>query len=122
MARPSVAGMFDQNVRIWRPTTERSRLGVEERTYFVNVPTTGAAVNRSTAPESDTGPGLTPTGSRRIYVGPDVDVQPRDLVELLDGPDGRQFWEVDQPPTKPRGHHTQLDCLTWNGTEPTEES
>lgn len=122
MARPTIDRLFDHTVRVWRCTPERSSLGVEERTYFVHVAEAGAKVNRSTAPVADTGPGMQPTGSRRLYMRTDVDVQARDLVELVTGPDAGQFWEVDQPPTKPQGHHAQLDCIAWNGVTPTEES
>lgn len=122
MARPAIDSLFDHTVRIWRPTPERSRLGVEERTYQVVTPSAGAKVNRSTAPVGDAGPGFQPIGSRRLYMAPDADVQARDLVELLTGPDAPQFWEVNEPPTIPMGHHAQLDCIAWNGETPTEES
>lgn len=122
MARPSIDSLFDHDVRIWRPTPERSALGVDERTYRVQIPAARAKVNRSTAPSADTGPGMQPTGSRRLYMRPDADIQARDLVELVAGPDAPQFWEVDQIPSRPMGHHTQLDCIAWNGVRPTEES
>lgn len=122
MARPLIDSLFDTTVRVWRPTPERSRLGVEERTYSVVAPSLGAKVNRSSAPEADAGPGFQPVGARRVYMRPDVDVQARDLLELLTGPDAPQFWEVNEPPTRPQGHHTQLDCIAWNGVTPTEES
>lgn len=122
MAAPAIERLFDSTVRIWRATPERSALGVEERTYFVVIVSAGAKVNRSTAPEADGGPGLQPTGGRRIYMKPDVDVQSRDLVELVTGADAPQFWEVNEPPTRPQDHHTQLDCIAWNGETPTEES
>jgi len=122
VARPSIDSLFDHDVRVWRPTKERSTLGVEERTYQVHIAEARCKVNRPTAPSSDTGPGMAPTGARRLYMRPDVDVQARDLVELTAGPDAGSFWEVDQLPSRPMGHHTQLDCIAWNGVTPTEES
>lgn len=119
---PEIDSLFDHDVKIWRPTRERSTLGVEERTYQVHIAEARCKVNRSTAPSADTGPGMQPTGARRLYMRPDVDVKPRDLVELVTGPDAPQFWEVDQLPSLPRGHHMQLDCIAWNGVRPTEES
>lgn len=122
MARPTIDRLFDHVARIWRPTPERSSLGVEERTYQVVEAEAGCKVNRSSAPVADAGPGFQPIGARRLYMRPDADVQARDLVELVTGPDAGQFWEVNEPPTRPQGHHTQVDCIAWNGEEPTEES
>lgn len=120
MARPLIDRMFDHEVRIWRPTVTKDDLGAESREYAA-VAEHPCALKRPTAPLADLGAGLAPTGRRRFYLRPDVDVQLRDIVEVVSGPDaaGEQAtWEVDEPPTKPRGHHTQVDAITWNGNLP----
>lgn len=122
MARPAIDRLFDHTVRVWRPTPERSSLGVEERTYTVVDASAGAKLDRSTAPVADRGLGLAPIGRRRLYMRPDADILARDLIEVLTGPDAPQFWEVDEPPTRPMHHHTQLDCIFWDGVAPVEES
>lgn len=116
--RPKIDRLFDHTVRIWRPTANAdNRLGVEERTYTV-VASVGCALNRSTAPVGDIGPGVEPIGSRRFYMRPDANVQPRDVLEIIAGPETGSTWEVDEPPTKPRSHHTQVDTIVWNGILP----
>lgn len=119
MARPNIDRLFDQTLRVWRPTIEKSDLAVEEREYHV-VSSLGAAVNRATDPEADVGAGLANVGRRRFYLRPDVDVRPRDVLEITVGSEAGGKWEVDQPPSRPRSHHTQVDCIAWHGNLPEE--
>ena len=116
--RPAISGMFDSEIRIWRPAFVRDSVGMEDTTY-TPVGEVGAAINRSRAPETDVGAGHAPTGSIRWYGLPTIDVQPRDVCEVIAGPDAGRLWEVNEPPTRPRGHHTQVDCIEWNGKLPT---
>jgi hypothetical protein len=119
MARPRIDRLFDHTVRIWRPiASSDNRLGVETRDYSVAIPTAGCALNRNVSPVQDQGPGMEPTGRRRFYMRPDLDIRERDLVQIMTGPDAVQTWEVDQPPTRPRDHHTQVDAIAWNGVLP----
>lgn len=116
MARPRIDRLFDHTLRIWRPTPDaNNRLGAEKRTYAIALSNVGAATNRPTAPVQDTGPGMQPIGARRFYLRPDIDIRIRDVIEITAGPDAGQTWEVDQPPTRPREHHTQIDAIAWNG-------
>lgn len=118
MRRPKIDRLFDSTVRVWRPTADsNNRLGVEERNYTA-IASLGAAFNRSTAPVGDIGPGVAPIGSRRFYLRPDANVQARDVLEIIAGPETGTTWEVDEPPTRPRSHHTQVDSIVWNGILP----
>lgn len=122
MTPPRIDRLFDHVVRIWRPATApSSRLGVETRNYAI-VGQAGAALNRNVSPEGDVGPGMMPIGRRRLYMRPDANVKARDVVEIIEGPEAAgvdgKTWEVDQPPTRPRGHHTQVDAVAWNGVLP----
>lgn len=112
---PSISRLFDHTVRVWRPSRASDGLGVESRNYVLRS-TLGAAVNRSTAPEGLVAGGLAPTGRRRMYFLPTVDIQPRDVLEIVSGPEAPGTWEVDEPPTRPRNHHTQVDSIDWHGT------
>lgn len=114
---PRIDRLFDHTVQVWRPSVAKDNLGAERRSYAL-VDTYGAAVNRSVDPLASAGPGLAPTGRVRMYLRPDVDVQARDVMLITDGPNVGQKWEVDQPPVRPRMHHTQVDAATWNGILP----
>lgn len=114
---PSVERMFDHTIRVWGARTSRDDLGAEQREYRV-LGVYGAKVNRSTAPVADVGAGLAPTGRLRLYTLIDVDILPRDVIELVSGPDAPGNWEVDQPVTRPRAHHAQVDCIAWHGVLP----
>ncbi len=119
MAAPRIDRLFDHKVLVWRPTaTHANRLGAQTRTHTQVGTLQGAAVNRESAPMADQGVGMVPTGRRRLYMRPDANVQERDVVQIVDGPDAGGTWEVDQPPTRPRGHHTQVDAIAWNGQLP----
>jgi hypothetical protein len=112
--RPSVSRWFDSQIRIWRPTTVKDSVGVEERTY-VSIATVGCRINRSvTADVPDSG-GQAPDGTVRWYGLPTIDVKVRDVCEVISGPDAGHTWEVNQIPVRPAGHHTQVDCVDWHG-------
>jgi hypothetical protein len=119
VTRPSVARWFDSQIRIWRPTPSKDEVGAEKFVY-ANVSTVGAAINRSNTSVTRQDGGMTPVGRLRWYGLPTLDVQPRDVCEVISGPDAGKSWEVDGPPTHPRGHHTQVDCVEWHGVLPTE--
>ena len=120
MPRPSIAGLFDSTIRIWRPTTTRTGPGVEQKSYAVTT-TVGAVINRSRTPTAPSDGGLAPSGIIRWYGLPTIDVQPRDVLEVMTGPDAGKKWECNELPTRPRGHHTQVDCVEYNGVLPDAE-
>lgn len=115
--RPSIAGMFDSKIRIWRPTPETDAVGVEEREY-APVAVVDCFLNRSRTPQVDVGPGEASVGALRWYGLPTIDVRPRDVCEVIDGPDKGRNWEVNEEPVRPKAHHTQVDCIEWNGKLP----
>jgi hypothetical protein len=115
--RPPISGWFDSTIRIWRPVPTTDNLGVEERDYVV-IDTYGACINRSNMNEAQQGGGMTPVGTIRWYGEPTINVLPRDVCEVLTGPDGGRTWEVNEPVTHPRGHHSQVDCIEFHGTLP----
>lgn len=124
MARPTIDRLLDHSVRIWRATVDQDKYGVETKEYEL-VATVSAALNRGVVPVAPSEGGLAPTGSIRMYLRPDADVQARDVIEVISGPDAtarsQRTYEVDQPPMRPKEHHTQLDCIAFNGTLPTVE-
>ena len=110
--------LLDHTVRVRRPTESYDNpLRVLERAYPV-VGTYPAAVNRTKARIGDAGPGLAPIGDRVVYMEASADVEARDILELMSGPDAPEQLEIDRPPTRPRGHHTELICLFYRGTLP----
>jgi hypothetical protein len=112
----------DHTVRVWRPVTVPDAIGADQRTYAPVGEPEPAKVNRNVAPTGDAGPGFAAIGRRRLYMKPGVDVEERDVLELVTGPDAPQTLEVDEPPTRPRGHHCQVDCILWRGQLPELES
>ena len=122
----SLAQLFDHGIRVWRSPELSAALvagplGEESRTYvLVTAAPAGfnACVNRPRAPVADAGPGFAPIGTRIVYMTASADVQLRDLLELVTGPDAPEVVEVDEPPTRPRGHHLELSCIPWHGTLP----
>lgn len=118
MARPPIAGWFDSTIRVWRPIVTQDALSVEERDYVV-IDTYGAAINRSSMNVAQQGGGMAPVGTVRWYGEITITVEPRDVCEVLTGPDAGRLWEVNEPVTRPRNHHAQVDCIEWNGSLPT---
>lgn len=115
---PSIERLFDHTLRVWRPAPSQDSVGFEKRVYSIAAPSLGCVLNRSSAPVVDVGPGMMPSGSRRFYLAPDADVRARDVLELLSGSDAPGNWEINEPPSRPGGHHTQVDCVPWNGALP----
>jgi hypothetical protein len=117
--RPAISGMFDSEIRIWRPAETKDSVGVEERDY-TPIAIVGCFINRPRGLEAETGAGLAPSGGTRWYGLPTIDVQPRDVCEVISGPEQGKLFEVNEPPVRPKNHHTQVDCIEWNGTLPLE--
>jgi hypothetical protein len=83
---------------------------------YAKVSSVRVAVNRPAALLGDAGPGLTPTGDRVMYSIPGWDIRPLDVIVLTSGPDAPGQWEVDGPPTRPRGHHLEIRCRAFVGS------
>jgi len=116
--------LYDHRIRIWRPTASRGPLREETRSYAIVLEPPSifnATVRRPTARLANPGPGLAPVGERKVYCASETPVQARDVVELVSGPEAPSLLEVDEPPTRPRGHHTELTCRFFVGAAPTED-
>ena len=114
----SIEGLFDHVVRVWRPVSTAGRLREEVRTYepLGAAPTEfNAAVTRPRMPYANLGAGLAPVGARTVYMAAETDVEALDVLQVLSGPDGSPLLQVDEPPTRPRGHHVELRCAAWLG-------
>lgn len=109
--------LLNHVAEVWRPTEGVGALRAVERSW-VKVSTMRAAVRRPTTLLADQGPGLSPAGERIIYAVPGWDIRPRDVVKITDGPDAPGLWEVDAPPTRPRGHHMEIRCRAFSGVLP----
>lgn len=123
---PRISRLFDHEIRIWRPVVIKDTMGVEKRTYEQRPGLLGAFLNRSVDPVAPVAAGLAPVGRLRLYCNPTVDIQVRDVVQLVSGsdatPQSQLTWEVDQPPVHPKGHHTQVDAVEWHGILPEAQS
>lgn len=120
MPRPTIDHLLDTTIQIWRPTVLSDSIGVEERQYVALPDTIDAVLNRAAMQEANIGAGLAPVGNLRWYGRPDIDVRKRDVVLIIDGPEAGKTFEVNAPPVRPKGHHTQVDCIEWNGILPDE--
>lgn len=112
--RVSIAHLLDHSVRIHRPTITRGAVQEELTTYTAGA-LTPAGVRRPRARYGDAGPGTGPIGERVVYFDAGVDVLARDVIELVSGPDAPGLFEVDAPPTSPRGHHIECTCRHFVG-------
>jgi hypothetical protein len=115
----SLADLYDTTIRVWRRTVTPGGGSLREElvTYVAQTlpPAPNACVNRPTAPIADKGPGYGPIGEQRVYMAAETDVEVRDVLELVAGPDAPRLLEVDEPPTRPRGHHVQLRTRLFEG-------
>lgn len=115
MPRPTIDHLLDVQIRIWRPVKTKDDIAVEEREYVPFADTVDAFINRPAMAEANLGGGLAPVGSMRWYGKPTIDVQVRDICEVVSGPETGKTFEVNAPPVRPKNHHTQVDCIEWNG-------
>lgn len=115
--RPTIDGLLDSQIQIWRPTRTNDSIGVEEM-VLVRTTVVDAFINRPVQSEADLGGGLAPVGSVRWYGKPTIDVLARDICEVIAGPEVGRLFEVNMQPSRPKNHHTQVDCIEWNGTLP----
>lgn len=117
MPRPTIDHLLDIQIEIWRPIKNKDAIGVEERGY-APIAVVAAAINRAAMAEANLGGGLAPIGALRWYGRPDIDPQKRDVCLILTGPEAGKTFEVNAPPVRPKNHHTQVDCIEWNGKLP----
>lgn len=115
----SLARMFDHTAQVWRSTSSQGATYGEEVREWAKVGSpVKCGVRRPSAVMADAGPGVAPIGERVIYLFPDTNIQARDVIQLLTGPDAvvdPPTFEVDSPPTRPRGHHVETRCRHFIG-------
>jgi hypothetical protein len=112
--------LFDHAIRVWRPVRSRGahREQIQALEPVIEPDGLNARVSSPTGLLADTGPGLTMVGERKVYMNTSLDVQKRDILELVSGPNAPATLEVDGPPHRPRGHHLELRCREWTGKLP----
>jgi hypothetical protein len=113
----SFSSLLDHTARVWRPTSAKGQLREEVRTHSV-VGIFPCTKKRPSARIGDVGPGMAPIGETSIYMEAGADVLERDVIQLLTGPDAPDTFEIDAPPTRPRGHHIELTCQYFLGILP----
>lgn len=106
--------LLNHTASVWRPVETEGAMRSVQKVY-TKISTVRVAVRRPATSMGEAGPGLTPTGERVIYSIPGWDIQPFDVLELTSGPDSPGRWEVDEPPTRPRGHHMEIRCRAYAG-------
>jgi len=114
MPRPSISRLFDHVARQLRPGDDLGSMREQVGT-LAEVGTFRCAVNRPSARLGDTGPGLTNVGERMIYAEVSIDLRPRDVLQLITGPEAGLAIEVDEQPTNVRGHHLEARCRIFAG-------
>jgi hypothetical protein len=113
--------LFDVTLRVWRPSKALGPQRNEIVTYAqvgTDSLVPNAVVNRPSARLGDPGPGLTPVGERRLYMTVTANIQARDVVQFVSGPDAGYRGEVDDAPTRPRNNHTEIVTKVWRGKLP----
>jgi hypothetical protein len=120
MPRPTIDHLLDQQIQLWRPSTAQDSVGVEERGY-VAADVVAAKINAPVLPsEAAQGGGMAEVLRVRWYGRPDVDVRERDVCEVVAGPETGKRYEVNAKPVRMMGHHTQVDCVEFNGSLPVD--
>lgn len=110
--------MFDGRFQVWRRVVTKDATLSAEIVTYTPIAVYPGAMNRPFAPEGDSGPGLSPIGDRTVYLTAAANVQERDLLEQLTGPEVGTLLEVDGIPARVRGHHTQIRGRIYNGPLP----
>ena len=110
--------LLNHRARIWRASVSLGPLREEIRALLpVGLPIR-CTLRRPSARVSDSGAGLIPQGERVLYCNPGENVEPRDILELLEGPEAPALLEIDSPITRPRGHHIEMTARLWLGELP----
>lgn len=123
----SLAALFDHYAEVWRPveTTGPAR-EIVVSFDLVEPATRNCAVVPPVGKERgvrtvDIGPGETTRGQTTFLMARDLDVQERDVIRLVSGPEATSTWRVGAT-ARPRGHHVEAMVEPWVGILPEEES
>lgn len=112
------ADLLDYTVRVWRPAAAPGVALEDVREYEPAALLIPGTCHRPRILLADTGPGLADQGERVWYFNPTADVQERDVLETVTGPEVGKRYEVDGPPAFPRGHHQEVPCKPFLGDLP----
>lgn len=114
---------FDHRVRIWGSTDLRGPTFGDVGRVWSIVPSqddVGMAVQAKRETRSDQGPGERVVGEYAGFAHAGVDVIEGDVIELLSGPEASG--DLNEPRLlkadsvyRPRGRHTQLVLIDWQG-------
>lgn len=108
----AIAGLFDHRVGVYRPAEQRTAMGAVE-VWSALVPATYGPHNaKVTEPDMSLeaiGSGEMPQGRYIVSMRPGVDVQERDILRVLVGPDSVVNLRVLSA-SYPRGHHMKAIC------------
>ena len=107
--------LLNHRARIWRASVSLGDLREEIRIWAVVGQPIRCTLRRPAARLVDQGGGLASMGERVLYANPDEDLEPRDVLELIEGPDTGGRFEIDAPITRPRGHHIEATCRLFLG-------
>lgn len=121
----SITSLFDHRAECWRPV-ERRGFGAQVKPGFeaVERPASGlncaidGLVGRSgEVGVQDIGPGEARRGRTQAFLPAAFNVEERDILRLVAGPEAPSLWRV-MGVARPRGHHTEADVEPWAGEIP----
>lgn len=115
---PTVAHLLDHTARVWRLTESLDPVyRATERSYDLVHPALACFVGRDNTNLAEPGPGIVQAGQRMIHCDVGNTFQERDIIEVYSGPNAPVVLEVEAQ-HDPRGHHTQLRCILYQGKVP----
>lgn len=94
-------GSFREKRRSWSPVA-----GMSDRKVAVNLSGGGL---------EERGPGELPAVDGMAYGPAGLDVRTGDVLEVTSGPNAPLTMEVKRA-YKPRGHHTEMELMVWEGS------
>ena len=109
-----IGHLLDHTCRIWRPSRSLGAARQEVVCHAVAEASLPCAANRKRSVLALQQGGLGDSGQRMVYLDLGANVEERDVVELLTGPNAPALLEVISKDT-PRGHHIELTCDEWEG-------
>lgn len=116
-----ITSLLDHTARIWRRTETKDDFGGMVPSYSVSSEGVPCANDGQSSVLAPGGPGIVVSGDRWLFFDSGVDVQERDLVELVTGPTAPDWLEVESHDHF-RGHHTEVRVSEFQGTPPEEGS
>lgn len=118
----SLRGLFNHRAEVWRPVESRGFAAeVRETLEPVSRPKSGfnmaivpAAGRMRGLTTTDIGPGETSRGTVEVYLPKGMDVEDRDILNVVAGPEAPATYRVVAM-CRPRGHHVEATVEPWVG-------